>query len=36
MYRRMIDAWRIYGNATTLSKVQILYILEAGTEPSHT
>jgi uncharacterized protein YfbU (UPF0304 family) len=36
MYRRMLDAWRIYGNATTLSKVQILYILEAGTEPTHT
>src|SRR5687768_9113371 len=33
MYRRMLEAWRVYGNATTLSKVQILYILEAGTEP---
>ena len=34
-YRRMLAAWRLYGIATTLSKVQILYILEAGTEPTH-
>lgn len=34
-YRRMLDAWRLYGRSTDLSKVQILYILESGTEPTH-
>jgi uncharacterized protein YfbU (UPF0304 family) len=35
MYRRMLEAWRLYGDVTTLSKIQILYIVEAGTEPTH-
>jgi uncharacterized protein len=34
-YRRMLDAWRIYGKSSTLSKVQMLYVLESRKEPSH-
>lgn len=35
MYRRMLEAWRSYANARQLSLVQILYLLQAGTEPTH-
>jgi len=34
-YQRMLEAWRVYAEATDLTIVQIFYILEAATDPTH-
>ena len=34
-YQRMLDAWRTYSDKRDLTTVQIFFILEAATEPTH-